>query len=66
MSMSSEVRAKLAKLKNIGDHAIINEYNIRRVSTIVCNYSTGSNLSFVTKQVGENNIVMCFGGKWWI
>ena len=38
MSMSSEVRAKLAKLKNIGDHAIINEYNIRRVSTIVCNY----------------------------
>ena len=63
MSMSSEIRAKLAKLKNIGDYAIINEYNIRQISIAVYNYSTGSNLVFATKKVGENNIVMCFGGK---
>ena len=63
MSMSSEIRAKLAKLKNIGDYAIINEYNIRQISIAVYNYSTGSNLVFATKKVGKNNIVMCFGGK---
>ena len=63
MSMSSEIRAKLANLKNIGDHAIINEYDIRQISIAVYNYSTGSNLVFSTKKVGENNIVMCFGGK---
>ena len=63
MSMSSEIRAKLTCLKNIGDHVIINEYDIRQVSIAVYNYSTGSNLVFATKKVGENNIVMCLGGK---
>ena len=63
MSMSSEIRAKLTNLKNIGDHVIINEYDIRQVSIAVYNYSTGSNLVFATKKVGGNNIVMCFGGK---
>ena len=63
MSMSSEIRAKLAKLKNIGDYVVINEYDIRQVSIAVYNYSTGSNLVFATKKVSENNIVMCFGVK---
>ena len=48
MSMSSEIRAKLTILKNIGDHVIINEYDIRQVSIAVYNYSTGSNLVFAT------------------
>ncbi|MEG1232377.1 MAG: hypothetical protein RSE18_00970 [Acinetobacter sp.] len=63
MSVAKIVKDKLSKLNEIGDHVILNDIPMRRLSPAVSTYAVNSDKVFAVRHVRGNNIVMCFGGK---